>query len=397
MTEAVIWNPVERLLWGVTITLMTITIFLFLQKARKSVEMKEKVALNGFVGLLSGLTIERIFRFFADFLIDGNFSTFEFYGDLGILTSLFILFVKIALISYMIGFLIFIFSFELIYRKTKFIITIIQLIIIVIMFFSTYERVEFLFGFVGGFLDTIIYVFIIYQFTKWAHPDFKKVSLVLLCGTLLSGGAYNLSFLKIKSLNIVPLVLPPMIFIFVYSLYIHTFFLEPDEISIIRKISFGLIIAAIIIHIYSVFVFMFEPSFRNSLPITILLFVLEVSITLKMLRFNESETSLDKSSGPNILGSIIKPKKVTEEEVSVSKEKKICLVCKGPVARNNIYLCPECNSLYCAKCSSLLAEQENACWACETPFDESKPIKPMEKTEEDQVVIQEKDLHKKHK
>ncbi|MFX1279359.1 MAG: hypothetical protein ACFFA3_08070 [Promethearchaeota archaeon] len=70
----------------------------------------------------------------------------------------------------------------------------------------------------------------------------------------------------------------------------------------------------------------------------------------------------------------IRSGEITEEEVSISKEKKICLVCKGKLARE-LYMCPECSTFYCLKCISKLTDLENACWVCETPFDETKPIK----------------------
>jgi hypothetical protein len=79
-----------------------------------------------------------------------------------------------------------------------------------------------------------------------------------------------------------------------------------------------------------------------------------------------------------------RPDQFTEEEVTFHKEKKICLVCKGKVTRL-MYTCPGCDALYCAKCSEALSNSENACWVCNTPFDESKPSKPYEKEE---VVIE---------
>jgi tetratricopeptide (TPR) repeat protein len=65
---------------------------------------------------------------------------------------------------------------------------------------------------------------------------------------------------------------------------------------------------------------------------------------------------------------------ITEEKISVHKERKICIVCKGDVERFNIYICPECNGIYCQKCARALTELENICWACNTPIDPSKPI-----------------------
>ncbi len=82
-----------------------------------------------------------------------------------------------------------------------------------------------------------------------------------------------------------------------------------------------------------------------------------------------------------------RPDHLTEEEVSISKEKKICLICKGKVARIN-YICPECDALYCIKCVEVLSNSENACWVCETPFDETRLSKPFKKDEEKEEILE---------
>jgi hypothetical protein len=69
-----------------------------------------------------------------------------------------------------------------------------------------------------------------------------------------------------------------------------------------------------------------------------------------------------------------KHKKLTEEEITFYKEQKICLVCKNKTSRLT-YICPDCDAIYCVKCSNALSNLENACWVCETAFDPSKPVK----------------------
>jgi len=83
----------------------------------------------------------------------------------------------------------------------------------------------------------------------------------------------------------------------------------------------------------------------------------------------------------NIFGAFAKPQRVTEEEVSISKEKKICLVCKGKVSGIN-FICRQCESFYCEKCYTALTDLENVCWACDTALDETKPVKPFISKEE---------------
>jgi hypothetical protein len=80
-----------------------------------------------------------------------------------------------------------------------------------------------------------------------------------------------------------------------------------------------------------------------------------------------------------------RPDQITEEEISISKEKKICLVCKGKIGGLN-FMCSECGAFYCVKCSEALTELENSCWACNAPIDSSKPVKPLTKEAENASI-----------
>lgn len=82
-----------------------------------------------------------------------------------------------------------------------------------------------------------------------------------------------------------------------------------------------------------------------------------------------------------------KKEDITEEEVSISKEKKICLVCKGKVFGFNSFIC-KCDTIYCQKCARTLSDLENMCWVCGTPFDESKPVKPYKEEEKEKITIE---------
>lgn len=81
---------------------------------------------------------------------------------------------------------------------------------------------------------------------------------------------------------------------------------------------------------------------------------------------------------------------ITEEEVSISKEKKICLVCKGKAIGFNIFVCPNCETVYCQNCGKALSDLENACWVCNSPFDPTKPSKPITKEKDEEVKVKEK-------
>ncbi len=88
-----------------------------------------------------------------------------------------------------------------------------------------------------------------------------------------------------------------------------------------------------------------------------------------------------------------RPENISEEEISLYKEKKICLICKGSAEGFNIFVCPHCDTLYCRKCATTLSVTENLCWVCNIPIDETKPFKPYKKEKEEskpEIIKQDK-------
>jgi len=59
----------------------------------------------------------------------------------------------------------------------------------------------------------------------------------------------------------------------------------------------------------------------------------------------------------------------TESELGIEKQKFICIVHKGAVKGANIYLCPNCETIYCAKCVKALKNKGETCWVCEYEFE----------------------------
>lgn len=79
----------------------------------------------------------------------------------------------------------------------------------------------------------------------------------------------------------------------------------------------------------------------------------------------------------------VKPDFIDEEDLTLYKERKICLVCKGNATGFEVYVCTDCGVLYCLKCAKALSTLENMCWGCDTPIDKSKPIQPLKGAEEE--------------
>ena len=82
-----------------------------------------------------------------------------------------------------------------------------------------------------------------------------------------------------------------------------------------------------------------------------------------------------------------KPESIDEEDLTLYKERKICLVCKGKAIGFEVYICTECGVLYCLKCAKALSTLENLCWACNAPIDQSKPTKPLEEEQDESKEV----------
>ena len=59
----------------------------------------------------------------------------------------------------------------------------------------------------------------------------------------------------------------------------------------------------------------------------------------------------------------------TEAEMGIEKDKFICVVHKGPIKGDNIYLCPTCETFYCRNCAKVLKDKGEHCWNCEHEFE----------------------------
>ena len=53
-----------------------------------------------------------------------------------------------------------------------------------------------------------------------------------------------------------------------------------------------------------------------------------------------------------------------------------------------------CDVLYCMNCAQALTNLENVCWVCDSPIDDSKPVKVSPKSED---IIEEKNSKKDFK
>ena len=202
---------------------------------------------------------------------------------------------------------------------------------------------------------------------------------------LLTG--WNLATGSVKRSNIIPIFIPPIIFIIGIFVLVAPNLINPKYFS--RSNIYWVIIGLFtVLSLFLLGIYYVSTGIRIIDIISYYAFVsVSIPVIFKIIKNIISERkekgiSLDsKKKHPEVLGIISKHQRLTEEEITFHKEKKICLVCKGKLG-GLLFMCIDCGALYCENCSRTLSDLENACWVCTTPFDKSKPSKPYGKTDE---------------
>jgi hypothetical protein len=190
-------------------------------------------------------------------------------------------------------------------------------------------------------------------------------------------------------LNILPLFLPQLFLITGWILVMIPFLINSVKLANAKDYWIANVILILTYLTFIFILYLLVGDITKLLTMTVYFIISAYagfdalkSLKSKPLARNTSELNADTQS---VLEPFIRPQKITEEEVTISKEKRVCLVCKVKLERS-MYICPECQTFYCDKCSNALMGLENACWFCNAPFDELKPSKPFDKDEEEEKI-----------
>ncbi len=399
MTEVIIWDPLERFLWGIAFTLFLIVGLLYWKKAREREDINDRRFLYAFTGLNFGIAFFILFHYIKELIVPGDFESNVYMGTYSVYDLAFDILFKLTWLSFYIGILGLILVFEVNYKQTKFIFTISGIIIMIIFIFTPYHLI------ISLYVDFIIYSYfailcvgIMIIFMLWSDWDFKVLASYILLGLNFIGhGAINTNP-EVKELNALPIFMPPLFLCIGAVLMSVPLLITPKDFEKTMTnwliVNLGIIIShLLLIYFYIVAGYTFKYIIGNISFSCIYLYLEYVNFKSVRTYRSQGKTGGGVDTSPNVLAMFAKPQKLTEEEVSVSKEKKICLICKGKVG-GLLFMCNGCGAFYCHKCYSALTNLENACWACDSALDESKPVKLLEREEEKEEVMVEGDIHK---
>lgn len=340
----------------------------------------------GFSCLIFGWAFSFLFYYLSYYEISGTYVNHSYYADRENNSMLYITLIRFWYISLGIGYTIFTSVFEKYFKKTKYLLTILNIIFVLGAIFLPFRNFNLLNLF--RLINTYIHVSILYLYTKWSQIEFKAISSLMILGHLLLTIANG--FIP-QIFNFYQVIIPILLLMGI-SMWISPVIINPQRIvDSLKFLMFTCIAVLFVMGFFLIYhLIIFTPNIYN--PVIFLanfsIFIVNCFIIYKLIKNLKIKTVQDNDKDfPNVLGMISRPQTVSEEEVTISKEKKICLVCKGKVIRFNSYIC-ECDILYCNNCAQALSKLENACWVCNAPFDESKPINLPEKQEE-QILVDE--------
>ncbi len=370
-----IWSPYERALWGLAIGIGVICSGFYINRGVKRENRWEKTLMTGFGIFILCLSLARIFYFLGEMEIIGAYKNQGFYGDFSKVSSSYEFYNRMYYLVIDIGLIFFFFLFEFYIKRTKFLLTIVNVVIAVIIQILPFNSAYMLHNYIFFPFSMLIFIIIFLLLAKNSQSEFKAVAPLILSGLMMGALAAVYSGPEFKELGVIPLVIPPILFIFGTLLLIAPIIIDPKNIS--ESFIYGVIGFLIFFAGIMTIGFFYAIALELFIPIVVVITILIYSFLkiIKMMRIAEADRI--KNDVPSVIGMFARPKKLTEEEVSISKEKKTCLVCKGRLVRA-MYICPECSTFYCNKCSDALTNLENACWVCGTAIDESKPVKPFE-------------------
>lgn len=258
--------------------------------------------------------------------------------------------------------------------------------------FETFDIINYillyfyLYLYINEFITIIILSLLFVWSSIKSKKEFQAISSVISIGFVIIVIGWTFEAIIIRSINPVSRALPSL-FIIIGSLIAISplvgyseFFTKPF-IRLLIFVMIGLIATFLVLTLF----------FNLPLFIVVLIFIWIAVFVLVLVvgyviyiysKRRQRESEIRRDEIKDTISMFTRPPKITIEEAKFYREKGVCIVCKNKISRLN-YVCPSCNVFYCLKCSEALTNLENACWVCESPFDESKPVRLEQKVDEE--------------
>jgi len=390
MVDVILFSAFDIYLIGIATILLLITVIQYFGLAKRKENPTEKSIVNAYAWMFIFLTIYLILLNLSFFYLEGKYIGHIYWGNFENPSLIYVWLAKGAYIFSIAAFIYYFYTYEKILNKRIHLATFAVILIIILIIFLPYELVM---NQLFPIAFTILGVYLMHTFFALMKKSQKELRAAT--SFIILGSRFMVLFLAymsptLKRLGDTPILIFPALLIFGTFLCMSPTIFKPEFFT--RNIKYWYLFSIILIGAQAINL-IYLVSFIDMIELILISLVFLIFFFVEcifLIRFIKREESLGIEGEIGVRGIFTKPEEITEEEISISKEKKICLVCKGDVSGIN-YICTECGAFYCMKCSKAIIDLENACWACDTQIDESKPVKPYEKVEEDvKIEISEK-------
>jgi len=249
-----IWSSSERILWGIAITIAIMCGIYFIYIARKREVFKDRIIMLGLASLPIGFAFSLLFTYFQVFQVKGiyNIGNNLFCGNYPSskqASDLYKLFGVLSYISFGLGGMFFVLAYDIIVKRTRFLLTIISTVLIgILIYFSIIDNIEMVQLVFNVFLilELMLFVpFILFLYTKWSHFEFKAVSSFFFFGFILLVISLNFAKSTHKELNFFPLLLGPLLLIAGCCIIIIPIIIDPSVVS--RPLTYWVLFAILTI------------------------------------------------------------------------------------------------------------------------------------------------------
>jgi len=322
--NVMIWDPFERILWGCALTIALMCGIYFIHVARKREVFNERIIMLGLASLPLGFAFSLFFTYIQVLLLPGDFSNNIFCGVYEDNLEYYEIFGRLSYASFGIGGMFFVLTFEIIIKRTKYLLSITFLIIIVIATFPhNFEIARKIFNYLLIPALMIFVPLVLYLYTKWSHLEFKAVSSFILFGFILFMISLILAERAHKSLNFYPLSLSPFLFLLGCGIIILPIIIDPKVISraLTYWVSFAILTFPFVIYMIIIDIVIgpsknFDQKFTLEfiiafLYVFIVFFFIIKDIRAEIILVNQKTRKADEDSKTNFLAMFTRPQQVS--------------------------------------------------------------------------------------
>ncbi len=196
------------MLTGIGITILFFCGIIYINRGRKREVLNEKIMMVGFGCYFIGLTFQRLFGGYLGhfFISGGEFTNYRYMGSFDDPGEIFEILFKVDYALWAIGAALFILAFEIGIKKTKYLLTIIQIPLIILIIILPYGLARELQRYILYPFSTSIIIASIVLLGKWSRFELKAISSMLFFGVVFLMMSSGLVSKSVKELDI-PLML----------------------------------------------------------------------------------------------------------------------------------------------------------------------------------------------